>query len=125
MTKKDTHRVNSRLQRKGAKEAWKHGLIRVGILYLLSFLADGLIGGDLLSGGSGWIRDFLYNGTLANLAIGSLAAMAGIYFIKDADKRIFLGIIILVIHTILYEIPIFYRYGSTVGEIPFPFNSCA
>jgi hypothetical protein len=114
---------SSRLEKKGAKEAWKHGLIRVAILYIIAFLDDGLIGGDLLEGGIGWISNVLYNGTLANLAIGSLAAMVGVYFIKDADKRILLGIGIMVFHAIFYEIPVFDTYFSTGGGIDFPFNA--
>lgn len=115
-----------RIEKKGVKEAWKHGIIRVGLLYLLSFLDDGLIGGDLLEGGTGWIRNVFYNGTLANLAIGTFAAYLGTYLIKNADKRIYLGIAILILHSILYALPLFDRYidtGYPEGSLLFPFNS--
>ncbi len=116
---------SSRLEKKGAKAAWKHGAIRVAVLYLLSFLDDGLIGGDLLEGGTGWIKNVIWNGTLANLAIGTFAAYLGVYIIKNADKRIYLGIAILIVHSILFALPVFDHYlsGPTDGEITFPFNS--
>lgn len=113
---------SSRLEKKGTKEAWKHGLIRVGILYFLSFLDDGLIGGLIINGEIPW-NDVIYNGTLANLAIGSLAAMIGTFLFRDADKRIYVGIGIMILHSILFALPYFDHYGPSVGDIEFPFNS--
>jgi len=114
----------SRREKKGVKEAWKHGLIRVGILYGLAFLDDGLIGGLIFGDGIPW-DEVLWYGTLANLAIGSLAAYLLIYLIpKNADKRLYICIGIMVIHAILYATPIFEHKGiGGTGTIPFPFNS--
>lgn len=117
---------SGRLQKKGAKEAWKHGITRVAILYFLAFLDDGLIGGDLLEGGTSWIKDVLWNGTLANLAIGTFAAYLSIYLIKNGDKRLYLGLAILILHSILYALPFFDRYintGAPEGSLIFPFNA--
>ncbi len=117
---------SGRVEKAGVKEAWKHGIIRVAVLYFLAFLDDGLIGGDLLEGGTSWIKNVLYNGTLANLAIGTFAAYMGIYLIKNADKRIYLGIAMLIIHSILYALPLFDRYidtGYPEGVLIFPFNA--
>ena len=114
---------SGRLKRKGVKDAWKHGIIRVAILYLLAFLDDGLIGGDLLSGGTDWINEVLWHGTLANLAIGTFAAYLAVYLLKDADKRLYVGIAIMIIHGILFALPLFDHYGPSVGDVVFPFNS--
>jgi len=112
----------SRLEKKGVKEAWKHGIIRVAILYALAFLDDGLIGGLIFSGEIPW-KEVLWYGTLANLAIGSFAAYLAVYLIpKEADKRIIVTIGILVIHAILYALPIFDRYIAE-GDVVFPFNA--
>ncbi len=115
-----------RMEKKGVKAAWKHGIIRVAILYLLAFLDDGLIGGDLLEGGTSWIKNVVYNGTLANLAIGTFAAYLATYLIKTSGRRMYLGIAILILHSILYASPFFDRFittGYPEGTIPFPFNS--
>lgn len=113
----------SRMEKKGAKEAWKHGIIRVAILYGLAFLDDGLIGGLIFSGEIPW-KEVLWYGTLANLAIGSFAAYLVVYLIpKDADKRIIVTVGILVIHAILYALPVFDRFIFTEGDIIFPFNA--
>ncbi len=113
----------SRMEKRGPKEAWKHGIIRVAILYGLAFLDDGLIGGLIVSGEIPW-KEVLWYGTLANLAIGSFAAYLAVYLIpKDADKRIIISIGIMVIHAILYALPIFDRWIFTEGDIVFPFNA--
>jgi len=44
----------SRLKKKGVGAAWKHGIIRVAVLYGLAFLDDGLIGGLLFGDGIPW-----------------------------------------------------------------------
>ncbi len=113
----------SRKEKKGIGAAWKHGLIRVGILYGLAFLDDGLIGGLLFGDGIPW-DEVLWYGTLANLAIGTFAAYLFTYLIsKNADQRMYVCIAIMVTHAILYAIPIFEHKGFGGGTIPFPFNS--
>ena len=119
---------SSRREKLGVKAAWKHAGIRVGILYVLSFLASGLIGGDLFSANHTW-NEVLYYGTLANLAIGTFAAYLAVYLIpKSADKRMYLCIGILIIHAILYFLPFFKHYGPSTGTWPpdpwsFPWNA--
>jgi len=120
----------SRKEKKGVGAAWKHGLIRVGILYGLAFLDDGLIGGILFGDGIPW-DEVLWYGTLANLAIGTFAAylftFAAYLFTylisKSADMRLYVCIGIMVVHAILYATPVFAHKGFGGGTIPFPFNS--
>jgi hypothetical protein len=114
---------SGRSEKKGVKDAWKHGLIRVAILYLIAFLDDGLIGGDLLSGGTSWINSVLWSGTLANLAIGTFAAYLAVYLVKDADKRLYIGLAIMILHGVLFALPFFDHYGPSIGDIIFPFNA--
>jgi len=118
----------SRREKHGAKAAWKHAGIRIGIFYLLSFLASGLIGGDLFSVNHTW-NEVLYYGTLANLAIGTFAAYLALFLIpKSADKRMYVCVGILIIHAILYFLPFFKHYGPSAGTWPpdpwsFPWNA--
>ncbi|MHA1195722.1 MAG: hypothetical protein ACTSRH_06990 [Promethearchaeota archaeon] len=113
----------SRREKKGTWAAWKHGLIRVGILYALALLDDGIIGG-LIFKGNFPLDEVLYKGTLANLAIGSFAAYLGTYLIpKSADKRIYLAIGIMITHAILYFLPGFDHYGPVDGPLIFPWNA--
>jgi len=113
----------SRRNKKGVGAAWKHGIIRVAILYALGFLADGLIGGLLFGGGIPW-DEVLWYGTLANLAIGSFFAYLGTYLIpKSADKRMYLCVAMLVIHAALYFVPGFDHYGPVQGPLIFPWNA--
>jgi len=114
----------SRMKKKGTGAAWKHGVIRVAVLYGLAFLDDGLIGGLLFGDGIPW-DEVLWYGTLANLAIGTFAAYLLAYLIpKSADKRLYVCVGILIVHAILYATPLFEHKGlGGVGAIPFPFNS--
>ena len=114
----------SRREKKGVGAAWKHGLIRVAVLYALAFLDDGLIGGLLFGDGIPW-DEVLWYGTLANLAIGSFAAYLFTYLIpKNADKRLFVCIGIMIVHAILYATPIFEHKGlGGTGTLTFPFNA--
>lgn len=110
----------SRLEKLGPGAAWKHGLIRVGVLYVLAFLDDGVL--HFFMEGSFGTKDVIYNGTFANLAIGSLAAYIGVYLIKDADKRVLLSIAVMICHSIFYALPYFKHYHTQTG-ILFPFNA--
>jgi hypothetical protein len=113
----------SRREKRGLAAAWKHGLIRVGLLYVLAFLDDGLIGGLVLNGSIPW-DEVLYKGTLANIAIGSFFAYLSTYLLpKSADKRIYLSMGILIIHATLYFLPGFDHYGPVDGPILFPWNA--
>ncbi|MFX0058260.1 MAG: hypothetical protein ACFE85_14895 [Candidatus Hodarchaeota archaeon] len=114
----------SRREKKGVGAAWKHGLIRVAILYVLAFLDDGLIGGLIFGDGIPW-NEVLWYGTLANLAIGTFAAYLITYLMpKKADRRIIVPIVIMVIHAILYATPIFEHKGPMgTGDVLFPFNA--
>ena len=116
----------SRLEKNGAWAAWKHGIIRVAVLYGLAFLDDGLIGGLLFGDGIPW-DEVLWYGTLANLAIGSFAAYLATYLIqKNADTRMYVSIGIMIIHTILYATGLFVYKGVSIipdGSIVFPFNA--
>ena len=117
-----------RREERGAKIAWRHAGIRIGVLYFLAFLVNGLIGGDIFSVNHTW-NEVLYYGTLANLAIGTFAAYLAVYLIpKSADKRMYISIAILVVHAILYSLPFFKHYGPSVGTWPldpwtFPWNA--
>ncbi|MFX0000974.1 MAG: hypothetical protein ACFE9Q_12300 [Candidatus Hodarchaeota archaeon] len=114
----------SRRDKKGVKEAWKHGIIRVAILYGIAFLDDGLFGGLIANGEIPW-NEVLWYGTLANLAIGSFAAYLAVYLIpKEADKRIIVTVGILVIHAVLYAFPnVFQQHSPSTGTIVFPWNA--
>jgi len=114
----------SRREKRGTGAAWKHGLIRVGLLYALAFIDDGLLGGLISDGTIPW-DEVLWYGTFANLAIGTFAAYLATYLIpKSPDKRIFLSIAIMIIHSLLYASGIFdYKGPLTGGSIIFPFNA--
>jgi hypothetical protein len=114
----------SRREKKGVGAAWKHGIIRVAILYTLAFLDDGLIGGLIFGEGIPW-DEVLWYGTLANLAIGTFAAYLTTYLMrKEADFRMFICIGIMVVHAILYASGVFdYKGPLEGGDISFPFNA--
>ena len=115
----------SRLEKKSTWAAWKHGLIRVAILYGLAFLDDGLIGGLILNGSIPW-DEVLWYGTLANLAIGTFAAYLATYlFRKNANYRMYVSIGIMTIHAILYASGLFeYKFNLlSGGSLIFPFNA--
>ena len=108
-----------RLEKESPKAAWKHALVRVAILYVLAFLDDGVL--DFFMEGAFGTKDVIYNGTFANLAIGSLAAYIGVYLIKDADKRMLLSLGIMIFHSICYALPYFEHYQVQKGLL-FPFS---
>lgn len=110
----------SRLDKGETKIAWKYAIRRVALLYVLALLDDGIL--SYATGGSFSIKDVLYNGTFANLAIGSLAAYISAYFINNADKRMISSVMILTFHSIMYSLPFFEHYHTQQG-IPFPFNA--
>ena len=114
----------SRREKKGGLAAWKHALIRVGGLYILAFLDDGLIGGLISKGYIPWDQ-VLWYGTLANLAIGTFAAYLFTYLMpKNADRRILIPIGIMIIHAVLYATGIFeYKGPLQGGTLVFPFNA--
>ncbi|MHA1191788.1 MAG: hypothetical protein ACTSP9_05765 [Promethearchaeota archaeon] len=114
----------SRREKRGTGAAWKHGLIRVALLYALAFIDDGLLGGLISDGTVPW-DEVLWYGTFANLAIGTFAAYLATYLIpKSADKRILLSVVMLVIHSLLYASGIFdYKGPLPGGSIIFPFNA--
>ncbi|MFW9949121.1 MAG: hypothetical protein ACFFKA_03215 [Candidatus Thorarchaeota archaeon] len=114
----------SRRDKKGTLAAWKHGLIRIGILYILAFIDDGLIGGLISEGSIPW-DEVLWYGTLANLAIGTFAAYLFIHLIpKNPDKRILIAIGIMIVHAILYSTGMFDYKGPLIGgTLVFPFNA--
>jgi hypothetical protein len=116
----------SRREKRGVKAAWTHGIIRVGVLYALAFIDDGLLGGLVSSGTIPW-DEVLWYGTFANLAIGTFAAYLATYLIpKSADKRILLSIAILITHSLLYASGLFEYKGISAlpdGPFLFPFNS--
>jgi hypothetical protein len=115
---------SSRRETKGIGAAWKHGVIRVALLYLLALIDDGILGGLLSDGTIPW-DEVLWYGTFANLAIGTFAAYLATYLIpKSADKRILLSIAIMVTHSLLYASGIFdYKGPLSGGNIIFPFNA--
>ncbi len=109
-----------RLEKLSPRAAWKHGLTRVGVLYVLAFFDDGVL--HFFMEGFFGTRDVIYNGTFANLAIGSLAAYLGVYLIKGANKRVLLSIALMICHSIFYALPGFKHYHTQTG-ILFPFNA--
>ncbi len=42
---------------------------------------------------------------------------------KDADKRLYVGIGMLILHSILFALPLFEHYGPSTGSLVFPFIS--
>jgi len=87
----------SRMKKRGAGAAWKHGIIRVAVLYGLAFLDDGLIGGLLFGDGIPWDEVLWYGTHLLAYLIP-----------KSADKRLYVCIGIMIIHAILYATPLLY-----------------
>ncbi|WP_462325855.1 hypothetical protein [Desulfoplanes sp.] len=109
-----------RLENISTIAAWRHGLVRVGLLYLLAMIDDGVL--EFILNKSFSIQDVLYAGTFANLAIGSFAAYFSLYIIKNAEKRMVLALIIMTIHSFLYANSNIIHYSSGVESI-FPFNA--
>ena len=112
----------SRREKKGTWAAWKHGIIRVAILYAIAFIDDGLFGSGFDFTAIPW-DDVLYKGTLANLAIGTFVAYLAVYLVpKNADRRMLIALSLLVVNAVLYFFPIFIRQDLPGGTIAFPFN---
>lgn len=60
---------------------------------------------------------------MANLAIGTFAAYLTVYLIpKNADKRIYINIVILIIHAGLFYLPFIKHYGASSGWPVDPWN---
>ena len=80
------------------KSAWIHVVNRFGLLMVTSVLfEDILLSHGLFSG--------IFTGTFASLAWASLFGGISAAYIKKADYRILTGILIMIIHAVLYTIP--------------------
>ncbi|UYP47488.1 hypothetical protein NEF87_003773 [Candidatus Lokiarchaeum ossiferum] len=80
------------------KSAWIHVFNRFGLLLATSVLFEDI----LLSHG---LFTALFAGTFASLAWASLFGGVSAAYIRKADNRVMIGLIIMTIHAILYAIP--------------------
>ena len=113
----------SRWSKKGGRAALLYGVRRVGLLFFLSFLEA-----CVEFPGRHEIRwnEVLWEGTLAKLGIGALAAYATIALIRDANRRFLFGLGVLAVHAVLYALPWFDHYGyanDLPATIKFPFGA--
>ncbi|MCP4642342.1 MAG: hypothetical protein GY851_17990 [bacterium] len=114
----------SRLRKRGPLSAWLYALRRFLLLYACG-IVDGVVL-PLTSGKSIAWGVLLYQGTFAKLALGALAAYTAVYFIRNADRRIALPVIIMAVHAVLYAMPWYDHHGweDNVLELrSFPFGA--
>ncbi len=114
----------SRLRKRGARSATLYTARRVGLLYALAAF-DSLLMRSLTRGAPDWTM-FFYSGTFAGIALGSLTAFVTSAIIRNADRRVLLGIGMMIAHALVYEFPIsdhFTWYDDVLGLTKFPFGA--
>ena len=114
----------SRWRKRGGRTAFWYSLRRVGILYVLSFI-DAILVSYLSSGRAHW-DDFIYNGTFALIAIGSLAGFLSIALCPNADRRFGIAVGLTMAHALLYAFPILDQrtwFDNVLGLPRFPFGA--
>jgi hypothetical protein len=112
-----------RWEKRGPVSAWLYALRRFGGLYGLSILYEVVIS-PLIGESRNWGLA-LYDGVLARLALGALAAYVAIYFMRNADWRMAVAIVFLIIHAFFYASYAFDRYPwfDDIMKLPkFPFG---
>jgi hypothetical protein len=112
----------SRLYKRGPGSAVGYVARRVLLLYALAAL-DSILLNSLKRGGPDWAA-FFYGSTFSGIALGALAAFVATALCPNADRRIFIAGILLLVHALLFEFPLFDRYtwfDDVWGFPKFPF----
>ncbi|MBX7255513.1 MAG: hypothetical protein K1Y02_04040 [Candidatus Hydrogenedentes bacterium] len=112
----------SRLKKKGGSVAFWYGFRRVAVLYFLSAIAHILLP-YFFKGHIEW-GHFLYMGAFTVLAFGSMTSFLSAVLVPNADKRILIPIVLVLIHLMLYAFPIFDRrtpFDNALNLPTFPF----
>ena len=113
---------SSRLRKRSAASAWLYAGRRVGVLYLLSF-ANGLLLMPFLEGRRAYWSEILYDDVLSKLALAALASYVAIYLVRTADRRVLVGVGVLVVHLYLCAFYLVDRYpwlDNMLGRPRFP-----
>ncbi len=113
-----------RLRKRGAAFAWLYALRRVALLYLLSYISAGPLY-HLAGQPTNW-PEVLYDGILSRIAIGAFVTYASIYFLRNADRRIYVGIFIFIVHAFLFGSYAVDRYpwlDDLLGRPKFPLGA--
>ena len=115
-----------RMEKEGSKIAWSHAFRRFFVLMIFSLLDEGIFSDGFDFAQYNWYNIFFY-GTLGNLAWASIFACLAFYTIKEADTRVIIGIIIMVIHFGLYYIEPLHEWklssASGAKFLEFPWNT--
>lgn len=114
----------SRLAKRGRRSAFLYAARRVLVLYALAAL-DSILLSTLERGSPEWAV-FFYGGTFSAIALGSLAAFVSIALIPNADRRIAFACVLLLVHALFFEYPIFDHYtwyDDVLGLPKFPFGA--
>jgi hypothetical protein len=114
----------SRLDQRGGRSALFYALRRVLVLYACGLVDDALLP---MAGGRdpNWSA-VLHGGTFAKLALGSAAAYAALFLIRDADRRALSGVAMIAAHALLYAYPVFDHrewQDDILGLPKFPFGA--
>ena len=110
---------------KGPREVRFGGTMRVGALYALSFGSSGILNIVLRHQPINWPEVF-YNDVISELALGALASYVTIYFIRNADKRMFVCLAVFVLHAFLFAAYVIDRYpwwDDMIGLPKFPLGA--
>lgn len=106
--------ILKRKQRAEENLVWKHlawrffGIVGLNVLHMI-------VSGDINA------YSMIFGGTLAQIAWAGLAAGLAALYIENADKRLLLGLGIMVVHSILFEIPILNDWSA--GSFRMPYNN--
>jgi hypothetical protein len=114
---------SSRLEKRGAASAWLYAARRFAGLYILSIVGATLL--PMLRGQTVNWNEALYDGVLSRLAIGGLAAYTAVYFVRNADRRAWLGFTLFAVHAFLFASYYFDRYpwiDDMLQRPKFPFG---
>jgi hypothetical protein len=115
---------SGRLRRGGATAAWAYAARRVGMLYALAYVAAGPLY-HLEGKPTNW-PEFLYDGILSRIAIGALVSYTAIYFLRSANRRMWVGASIFVFHAFLFASYAVDRYpwlDDLLGRPHFPLGA--
>ncbi|MFA6241729.1 MAG: hypothetical protein WC655_12425 [Candidatus Hydrogenedentales bacterium] len=113
----------SRLKKRGPRAAFWYGFRRVSVLYALASI-DSLFLPLLEKGRCEW-DNFLYKGTFSMIAFGAMASFVCTVLVPNADKRIRIGVLLMLVHSLLYAFPLFDRHtwADNLLNLPhFPFG---
>ncbi|MBN2311428.1 MAG: hypothetical protein JXR94_20795 [Candidatus Hydrogenedentes bacterium] len=113
-----------RLAKRGPRAAWAYAARRVGALYVLSFIACGLI--YRLEGKPINWPEVLYNDIIAELALAALFSYVMSYFVRNAGWRASLAVVAFVVHAFLFASHAVDQYpwfDTPLGRPKFPLGA--